>query len=211
MRKDTSVKLRISGTSKTLLDNETFAAMRPESVIQLEEAGEWKSVNVWYNGVSMKVPGNVQFGSLGEYFKEHDPQMAFCFVVANKTPVQMPDTMLLDTINRHYGLKGLMYIADYPKMGLVDLLVYPAEKVTQNAIGSMYHVPCGVKATEVISIFRRSSRMRGYNMFRWNEEENVIGKLLNFSNKHPSNLILGEDEYEKHFQIQTPMSIIVKE
>lgn len=209
MRKDTGVKLRIAGTSKTLLDNETFAALRPESVIQLEEAGEWKSINVWYNGVAMKIPGNVPFESLGEHFKEHDPQMAFCFVVDNKTPIQMPGTVLLDTINRNYGLKGLMYIADYPKAGLVDLLVYPAEKVTQNAVGSTYYVPCGVKATEVISIFRRNTRMKGYNMFEWNEQENVIGPLINYSNRHPIKLE-PEEGYKKHFQIQTAMSVIVK-
>lgn len=209
MRKESNMKLRISETSNALKDNETFAALRSEPVIHLEEDGEWKPIDVLYNGKIVKILGNVPFGSLGEHFKDRDPQMALCIRLSSKTTlIQLPDDMLIDTINNHYKLQRKMYLADYPKSRMVNLFVYPAEKITQNAMGSMYHVTNGVKATEIMRILRKSSKMASYNMFLWDEKKSAVGPLINLSNK----IIPDNREVEnviKHYSINTPISVIL--
>lgn len=211
IRKETTMKLRIAGTSKELLGNENFAALRNDYVITLEEAGKWEPINVFYNGMITQILGNVPFGSLGEYIKGHDPNMALCIDLSKKsTLIQLPDDMLLETVNNDYNLGRKIYICDYPKNMMVDMFVYPAEKITQNAIGSMYHVPLGLKCTEVIRIFRKSKKMNNYNMYLWDEENNVMGQLINYSNRiGPKDYDFGL--YEKHFVISAPLSVIVKE
>lgn len=209
MRKESNMKLRISETSKALKDNETFAALRSEPVIHLEEDGEWKPIDVLYNGKIVKILGNVPFGSLGEHFKDRDPQMALCIRLSSKsTLIQLPDDMLIDTINNHYKLQCKMYLVDYPKSRMVNLFVYPAEKITQNAMGSMYHVTNGVKATEIMRILRKSSKMASYNMFIWDEKKSAVGPLINLSNRINLN---DEDirEAKEHYSIKKPISVIL--
>lgn len=212
-RKNVGTILREADRSRVLNDTETFASSGHTRVVRLEVAGEWKTVRVCYNdSVSKDIPGNVTFGSLGDHFKSQYPGMAFGFryvVCGIEYPVQLPSDMLLKTVNDIFELHGVIYVVDVAKENLAELVVYPVEKLTQNAKGATYHFLIGMRFADIASFLRKNSTMKDYNICEWSESEKKIGYLLNIENYIPENKD-DELQYIKNATLNERKEVIVK-